>query len=86
MDISTEQIDPILFSEYLQKKGWKIFPRKEDYLKVFQYYSPDGEIYQVVIPLDRTLSDYDYTMTEAVETVALVEGKTMEQVVLSIQT
>lgn len=74
-----EQINPILFSEYLNT-AWTVFHTKRKDVNIFQYLIKD-KFYQVTIPLDTTLSDYDTVMYEALNTVACVEGKSVEELV-----
>ena len=78
----TEKISPHAFAKYLSSTGWTIFPTKKDYIKIFQFKSTEDDFYQVIIPMDRTLSDYKSAMYEAVETVSVVEKQSTEQLML----
>lgn len=78
----TEKINPLAFSKYLKDTGWTLYPTKRDYVKVFQTKSSDGDSFQVNIPMDKNLSDYKNAMYQAVETVALVENQSTEQLML----
>lgn len=81
MDL-TEKINPHAFAKYLKDTGWNAFPTKRNYIKVFQIIKPNGEAFQVNIPLEKNLSDYKSAMYQAIETVALVEGQSAEQLLL----
>lgn len=78
----TEQINPHAFVKYLKDTGWKAFLTKKAYIKIFQITTDKGESFQVTIPLEKTLSDYRSAMYYALETVALVEGQSTEQLLL----
>lgn len=75
------QINPLAFSKYLKETGWKQFNTKKNTVKVFQY-ECGNEFYQVKIPLESAFSDYNYAMYSAVEKVAAVECRSVEQVML----
>lgn len=77
----TEKINPLSFVKYLTDTGWELYPSKKTYIKVFQLEKNDN-FFQVTIPIDRGLGDYKDAMYAAIETVAIVEGKSVEQVML----
>lgn len=81
MDL-TEQINPHAFAKYLKDTGWNTFASKKTYVRIFQTTKPNGEAFQVTIPLDKELSDYKNAMYQAVETVAFAEGQSTEQLIL----
>ena len=81
MDL-TEKINPFAFTKYLKDTGWKLFPTKRTYIRVFQNVKANGDAFQVTIPLDKNLSDYKRAMYEAIETVALFENQSTEQLFL----
>ena len=74
-----DEINPEIFVQYLQNAGWKLFPRKRQDIKVFQIEKKD-QLYQVTIPLDRTLGDYRNAMQMAVKEVASCQGKTEKEI------
>lgn len=78
----TEKVNPLLFAKYLRETGWNNIPRKNNNLRVYQIIAKEGELFQVTIPMDKTLLDYKMAMYEAVESVAFVEGRSTEQVML----
>lgn len=80
MDL-TEKISPLAFAKYLKDMGWEQFPSKRQYIKIFQYEKND-DFFQVVIPTEKKLNDYKEAMYKAVVTVAEVENKSVEQVLL----
>ena len=80
MDL-TEKISPLAFAKYLKDMGWVQFQSKRQYIKIFQYEKND-DFFQVVIPTEKKLNDYKEAMYKAVVTVAKVENKSVEQVLL----
>ncbi len=76
-----EKIDPLAFAKYLQDTGWVHFQTKRKYIKVFQM-EKGAEFYQVTIPMDKILRDYQEAMYKATWTVAEAESKPVEQVIL----
>ena len=77
----TEKINPLAFSKYLKDTGWNLFQTKRKDVKVYQY-EKDDEFYQVTVPLEKRLADYKDAMYKAIITVAEVEKKSIEQVML----
>lgn len=74
-------IEPTLLVQYLMSKGWKIFPRKRQDIKVLQIRKSDGSFFQVTIPLSKTLSDYSEALSVALETVAEAEDMDKKQLI-----
>lgn len=74
-------IEPTLLMQYLMSKGWKIFPRKRQDIKVLQIKKADGSFFQVTIPLSRALSDYGEALSIALETVAEAEDMDKKQLI-----
>lgn len=77
-------IEPTLLVQYLMSKGWKIFPRKRQDIKVLQIRKSDGSFFQVTIPLSRALSDYDEALSIALETVAEAENMDKKQLIAKL--
>ena len=77
----TEKISPLAFAKYLKDTGWALFQTKRESIKIFQFERND-DFFQVIIPMERRLNDYREAMYKAVETVAKVEAKSIEQVML----
>ena len=78
----TEKINPLSFVKYLKDTGWMQFPTKKTYVKIFQISKSDSDFFQVTIPMNRDLLDYQDAMYQAIETVAFVEGQSTEQLLL----
>ena len=78
------RIEPTLLVQYLMSKGWKIFPRKRQDIKVFQIKKADGSFFQVTIPLLRALSDYSEALSIALETVAEAEDMDTKQLIAKL--
>lgn len=81
MDL-TEKINPHAVVRYLKDTGWKQYSSKRKDINIFQLFKENDEFYQVVIPLDKTLSDYKYAMYESIEQIALSEKQSTEQLML----
>lgn len=77
-------IEPTLLVQYLMSKGWKIFPRKRQDIKVLQIKKADGSFFQVTIPLSRVLSDYGEALSIALETVAEAEDMDKKQLIAKL--
>lgn len=77
----SNKINPFVFIRYLKDTGWHLFPRKRSDIKVFQMEIED-DFYQVTIPIDKELSDYNESMYKAVEMVAAIEHRSVEQLLL----
>lgn len=77
-----KKINPYIVVKYLIDAGWTPYKRKNESIKVFQKNTDKNEFCQVTIPIDKTLADYNQAMFEAVEQIALSEGKTAEQLIL----
>lgn len=77
-------IEPTLLVQYLMSKGWKIFPRKRQDIKVLQIKKADGSFFQVTIPLSRALSDYGEALSIALETVAEAEDMDKKQLIAKL--
>lgn len=77
----TEKINPFAFVKYLKDTGWTYFPTKKDYIRVFQL-ERENTFYQVTIPMDKILRDYQEAMYKAVSIVADAESKSIEQLML----
>ena len=58
------------------------FPTKKTYVKIFQLVNQIVYFFQVTIPMNRDLLDYQDAMYQAIETVAFVEGQSTEQLLL----
>lgn len=77
----TEKINPLAFAKYLKDTGWTQYASKRTCVKIFQLLKED-EFYQVTIPAEKDLIDYQQAMYSAIQTVAEVEGKSIEQLML----
>ncbi len=78
-----EKIEPLKFVKFLRLDGWREFLVKNRKVKVFQK-EVGAEFFQVKIPLDDELSDYNRAMFQAVQTVAQVKQETLEQTILTL--
>ena len=59
--------------EHLGNNGWKHFPRKRQDVKVYQKETEKG-FFQVTIPLDPDLNDYDDAIAEAIKTISIADS------------
>lgn len=81
MDL-TEKINPHAVVRYLKDTDWKQYKTKKEYIKIFQKITDKEEFYQVIIPIDKTLTDYKKAMFDAIEQIAFFEGQSTEQLML----
>lgn len=77
------RIDPNVIKRHLKENGWSPFKTKRNDISVFQYVT-DTRFEQVTIPNDRTLFDYSFAMYQAVMAIADIEGKPIEQTLLTL--
>lgn len=84
IDLSVNLIEPTLLVQYLMNKGWRVFPRKRQDIKVLQVRKADGSFFQVTIPLSRALSDYGEALSIALETVAEAEDMDTKQLIAKL--
>jgi len=76
-----EKLNPLAVSKYLDETGWNAFPFKRTDIKVYQY-KKGNNLYQINIPLEKSLADYKHAMYDAAEKISIVEGKSIEHVML----
>lgn len=61
------------FAEYLTEKGWIRFPVTRNAIDLYQF-AKDGMLFQIRIPVDIFVANYETVMLHAICTVAGVEG------------
>ena len=77
----TEELNPFSVVQYLDNTGWKEFPVKKPYIKIFQWIT--GNVFeQVTVPMNKELKDYRQSMYATVESISRVEKKSFEEVML----
>lgn len=64
--------NPEILVEKLKADGWKYIPRKRSDIAIFQNEIGD-EFFQVTIPLDRSLGDFEEALQEAWKEAELFE-------------
>lgn len=77
-----KNINPLHFSDYLVETGWKEFKRKNPLIRLFQF--DDGTFYQIIIPIDSSLSDYQEAMYEAIKTLSEKEKRPIDKIIFSL--
>lgn len=77
----TDNLNPLAVCKYLEQTYWKCIPLKRTDVKVYQYEIKDS-FKQVMVPLDKTFVDYKKVMFDAVQNIADLEEKSVEQVML----
>jgi len=77
------KVSHVNVSKYLHDLGWAEFDTKRNTVKIFQK-ATDDNFYQVDLPIDRKLADYNTAMYRAIEDIALSVGKSVEQVLLEL--
>lgn len=78
----TEKINPHAVVGYLKNTGWMQYKTKKEYIKIFQKITDKEEFYQVIVPIDKTLTDYKKAMFDAIEQIAFLEGQSTEELML----
>ena len=83
----TEKINPFSFAKYLKDTGWTQFQTKRTYIKVFQNTKPNGDFFQVTIPMEqiqmeriptqRIITEQKMTETITTETIITETEKTI---------
>lgn len=77
----TLKLDPLAVVKYLTETNWNQYAIKRNDIKIFQY--DENNIFeQVTIPLDVNLRDYKNTMYDAICKIAILENKSVEQLML----
>lgn len=77
------RVNPFVIKRYLKGNGWVSFKTKRDDISIFQYIEAD-RFEQVTIPNDRMLFDYSMALYQAIRTVADVEERPIEQMLLTL--
>lgn len=75
------KINPLAIIKYISGTGWREVAVKKPYIRVFQT-GKDEDMVQVTVPLSREFRDYEYVVFDAVNKIAVIENKTVEDVVL----
>lgn len=82
LDLAGE-IDPQKFIEYLEETGWVRFSMKRRDIAIFQR-EREQELFQITIPIDKNLADFQWAMYSAASTAAEVEAKSAEEIILRL--
>lgn len=77
-----KNINSLHFSDYLVETGWKEIKRKNPLIRLFQF--DDGTFYQIIIPIDSSLSDYQEAMYEAIKTLSEKEKRPIDKIIFSL--
>ncbi|MCD8325155.1 MAG: hypothetical protein LUC90_00265 [Lachnospiraceae bacterium] len=77
----TEKLNPLAVCRYLDETGWSLFPYKRENVKIYQL--AEGDMFeQIMVPMDKGFRDYRQIMYDAVQTIARIEKRPVEQVML----
>lgn len=77
------KINPLVFSKYLEDTGWLRFRTKRKDIRIYQ--KDCEKFFQVTIPMDDKLSDYNFAMFEACKKVAEYEGGTLRNLLFRLE-
>ena len=77
------RVNPLVFKRYLLGNGWTQCKTKRDGVFVLRY-KKDGQFEQVMLPNDPEFYDYSLGLFIAVKDVAKLEGRPIEQVLLTL--
>lgn len=67
-----EYVKPKLFIAYLEDNRFVLIPRKDKNVRCYQKIW-QGEMYQVIVPLNQSLTDYGQAMEKCIRTVAAIQ-------------
>ena len=78
------RISYVELCKYVSDLGWNLYAGKTAAgLKIFQKIQ-NGIVYQIKVPCNRDFSDYPEAIYKAVSTIAEIEGKSVEQIILEL--
>jgi len=77
------KINHIDLGKYLTDLHWKKIASKRENVDIYQFEKRDG-LFQIDLPLNRALRDYNEAMYSAMETISKSEGKSVEQIILEL--
>lgn len=79
-----KSISTLQMCEYLLFSGWKEFKTKRSKeVRIFQT-KKDEKLFQVSVPMDKALSDYDYVLFQSCKVIAGCENKTVNQKIIEL--
>ena len=71
-----EKINPFAFCRYLKDTSWTQFKSKRTTVNIYQL-ELGTEFFQVIIPIDKRLSDYTQAIYKAVKTLYLRQKRSL---------
>lgn len=74
---NVSETDPMVLAGYLENTGWTRFRTKRTDIRIYQ--KECGKFFQVTIPMNNALADYNDALREACKKAAECEGITTEQ-------
>lgn len=77
------KISHVNVAKYLVDLGWNEIKSRREYVKIFQT-EKNNNFYQVDLPIDRDLRDYNIAMYRVVENISNYTEKSVEQVLLEL--
>ena len=77
------KISHVNVAKYLTDLGWNEIESKREYTKIFQF-EQNSNFFQVNLPIERNLLDYNIAMYRVVENIADSVNKSVEQVLLEL--
>lgn len=73
-----EKISPVELCRYLHKNGWVV--RETNEHRIFHTLVQTDETFEVVVFMDETIRDYPTRVRDVLQTLAVVEGRTPEEI------
>jgi len=77
------KINHIDLSKYLIDLDWNKIKSKREYVDIYQF-EKGGELFQINLPINRELRDYNEAIYSAVETISKLAKKSVEQIILEL--
>jgi len=72
-------LDPAGVQDYLEKTGWEI-DRQNSNVEAKVYHFPADPSLEILLPRDRSFADYALRLTEVLQTIGAIEGRTAWEV------
>ena len=83
--IKISQVNPVEVESYLINTGWDAIASKRPHIRLFRTERLDN-VYEITLPLNRSFIDYDGAMHLALEKIAEIEDKTLENILTLLTT
>ena len=80
-----QDVLPLHCQQYLKGKNWRLKESRGDLANIWVTSSKEFDNIQILLPLDTGLNDYKMRMSEFIETLHVVEGRSCESIVADLK-